>query len=214
MGAILVVFTIYNRIDTVILSYYKGQTAVGYYGLAYRIYEVVVLGAAYFANSMLPIISNLAVTDRAKLVIVYRKSFVVLMWMGLLAGIINFMLAPILPIIFGAKFIYSVAPLQILSLALVVSYFNHLNGYTLVALGRQWWSFGIAIVALGVNLGLNFLLIPHYSYLGAAFNTFLTEGLIILMSLVIIKKQLGEGPRLSDIWDVSLELIRKKGKIF
>ncbi len=78
MGALLVVFTIYNRIDTVILSYFKGQIAVGIYGAAYRIFEVLVLGAAFFANAVLPLISSLAHTDRAKLGLVYRKSFVIL----------------------------------------------------------------------------------------------------------------------------------------
>lgn len=214
MGAILVVFTIYNRIDTVILSYFKGNTAVGYYGLAYKIFEVLVLGAAYYANSVLPVISNLAANDRQQLGVVYRKSFVVLAWLGVGAALANFLMAPVLPYIFGAKYFYAVAPLQILSLALVVSYFNHLNGYTLIALGRQWWSFAVALVALGVNVVLNLWLIPQYSYLGAAFNTFITEALIVALSLVLIRRQLGVTPRLADFWEVSKEIVQKRGKIF
>src|SRR3989344_9341641 len=120
MGAILVVFTIDNRVDTVILSYFKGNAAVGYYGLAYKIYEVLVLAAAYFANSILPIISELAKTNRQKLGEVYRKSFVVLLWMGVLVSLVNFLAAPLLPLVFS-KFGQSVLPLQILSLALIVS---------------------------------------------------------------------------------------------
>ena len=104
--------------------------------------------------------------------------------------------------------------LQILSLALIVSYFNHLNGYTLIALGRQWSSFIIAIVALVVNVLLNLVLIPHFSFIAAAFVTFITEGLIVGLGIIVIRGQLGVTPRIKDFFDVSRELIEKKGKIF
>lgn len=189
MGAILVTFTIYNRIDTVILSHFKGQEAVGLYGAAYRIYEVLTLGAAYFANAVLPLISQLAQNDKEKLAEVYRKSFVILLILGILVAGANFMLAPLgIAIIAGDKFAGSVPALQILSLALVVSYFNHLNGYTLIALGKQWYSFAIAVGALTLNIILNWIFIPLYSYRAAAFITFVTEGVIVLATLLILHK--------------------------
>ena len=73
MGAILVLFTIYNRMDTLILNYYHGDDAVGIYGAAYRIFEVLILGAAYFTNSILPLISKLAANDKARLKKVFKK---------------------------------------------------------------------------------------------------------------------------------------------
>ena len=189
MGAILVTFTIYNRIDTVILSHFKGQESVGLYGAAYRIYEVLTLGAAYFANALLPLISKLAQMDKQKLAQVYRKSFVILLILGILVATINFIFAPLgIALIAGDKFAGSVPALQILSLALVVSYFNHLNGYTLIALGKQWYSFIIAIGALTLNIILNWIFIPTYSYYAAAFITFITEGVIVLATLLILHK--------------------------
>lgn len=215
MGTILVLFTIYNRIDTVILSFYKGSVAVGYYGAAYRVYEVLTLGAAYFANSILPIISNLANTDRARLGQIYRKSFVILFGLGLFVSLTNFLLAPLgISIIAGPKFTGSVWALQILSLALVASYFNHLNGYTIVALGKQWYSLGIAIIALIVNVTLNIFFIPLYSYPAAALITFVTEALIVILSMAVIKKELHTLPHPLDIVNVTKELITKRGQIF
>ncbi len=215
MGALLVVFTIYNRIDTVILSYYKGQEAVGLYGAAYRIFEVLVLGAAFFANAVLPLISSLAQTDREKLGLVYRKSFVILTFLGVGVAITNFFLAPFaISLIGGAKFAGAVLPLQILSLALIVSYFNHLNGYTLIALGKQWYSFAIAIIALIINVILNLIFIPRYSYNAAAFITFLTEGLIVVLSLYLLRKVAKIKFSLADYPSVIGEFIKKRGKIY
>jgi O-antigen/teichoic acid export membrane protein len=215
MGAILVVFTIYNRIDTVILSHFKGQEAVGYYGAAYRIYEVLTLGAAYFSNAVLPLISNLAKTDKAKLSLVYRKSFVVLFFLGVGVAAVNFLLAPLgITLIAGQKFAASIPALQILSLAVVVSYFNHLNGYTLIALGRQWYSFIIAILALVLNITLNVIFIPRFSFYGAAFITFLTEGFIVLCTLVILQRLIRLNPQLFDLVSIPREFLAKRGRIF
>ncbi len=215
MGAILVVFTIYNRIDTVILSFFKGADAVADYGLAYRIYEVVVLGAAFFANAMLPIISNLAEHDREKLKVFFRKSYVILLILGVGVAITTFVLAPVgVGVLGGARYDGAILALRLLSLALIVSYFNHINGFTLIALGKQWWSFRIAIVALVVNVALNLVTIPLFSYQAAAVNTFLTEALIVVLSLWVIRRELGTMPQLSDVPAVIKELIVKRGKIF
>lgn len=215
MGAILVLFTIYNRLDTVILSLYQGSTAVGLYSAAYRIFEVLVLGAAYFANSVLPLISSLAQNDREKLQLVYRKSFIVLLFLGTGVALANFIFAPLaIKIVAGKAFAASVAPLQILSLALIVSYFNHLNGYTLIALGKQWYSLAIAVIALFVNITLNLIFIPQYSFYAAAAITFVTEGLIVVLSISFLRKEANISPRLADIPAVVQEAINKRGRIF
>ncbi len=195
MGAILVLFTIYNRVDTLILSYFKGPEAVGYYGAAYRVYEVLVLVAAYYANSILPLISRYAVENRAKLQAIFKKSYLVLFLLGLTVAATNFILAPLgISLIAGAKFAPSVLPLRLLSLALIASYFNHLNGFTLIALGKQWASFYIAIFALSLNLILNLIFIPVFSFPAAALITFLTEGIVVICSLLVVKKELSKQP--------------------
>lgn len=215
MGAILIVFTIYNRIDTVILSYFKGADAVADYGLAYRIYEVVVLGAAFFANAMLPVISNLAQNDREKLKAFFKKSLVILLFLGVGAAITTYVLAPLgISILGGASYSGAVTALQILAFGLIVSYFNHLNGYTMIALGKQWNSLFIAGIALVLNVVLNLIFIPLFSFKAAAVITILTEGLIVILSGYFIRKELDLKFKLEDISIIVKEFITKRGKIF
>lgn len=214
MGAILVLFTVYNRIDTVLLSYFKGEEAVGLYGAAYRIFEVLVLGAAYFANSILPLISNLAMNNRSALKVVYEKAMIILLLMGIAAAVVNFLLAPIgIAIVAGSKFSGAILALQILSLALVVSYLNHLNGYTLIALGKQWYSFAIAIVALVINLGLNVIFIPRFSLYAAAAITFVTEGIIATLSFLVIRHIIGVRMSPKFVLETIKEWWKYKGKL-
>lgn len=189
VGALLVVFSIYNRLDIIILGYAKGSEAVGFYGAAYKIYDVLVMGAAYFANAILPIFSRLAFKDMDRFGKIYAKSFVALFVMGFFVAVFNLILAPLaIFVIGGSEFEPAVLALRILSLAVFVSYFNHLNGYAIISMGKQWYSLIIAVVALIFNLMLNLILIPKFSLYGAALNTFLTEGLILVLSLIIIRR--------------------------
>lgn len=215
VGALLVLFTVYNRVDIVILGYFKGAEAVGFYGAAYRVYEVLVLGAAYFANSILPILSGLAHKDKKRFKKIFVRSFVILAGLGILISMVNFLLAPLaIAVIGGAEFTASVLALQILSLAIVISYFNHLNGYAIIALGKQWFSFMIAIVAFAANLALNVWLIPKFSLYGAALNTFLTETIIVILSLIILRRQGGIGFGFSDLWTETKEIVLESKQRF
>ena len=47
-----------------------------------------------------------------------------------------------------------------------------------------------------VNVGLNLVLIPRYSYLGAAAATLITEGLVLILMTVMVGRELKLWPRL------------------
>jgi len=66
VGAILLMFTMDNKIDTVMLGAIKGSGAVGIYAIPYRIYDVLILGAAFLMNALLPVISQYSDLERWK----------------------------------------------------------------------------------------------------------------------------------------------------
>ena len=76
MGAILLMFTVDNKIDTVMLGSLKGSGAVGIYAVSYRVYDVLILGAAYLMSSLLPIIYRYTHQQgQIRLRVIYQKSF-------------------------------------------------------------------------------------------------------------------------------------------
>ena len=81
MGGVLVLFSIYNRLDTVILQALKGSSEVGIYGLSYRIYEVLILGAFYLTNSLFPILAK--EKDQLYFRKIYQKTIDILIMGGL-----------------------------------------------------------------------------------------------------------------------------------
>ena len=187
-GALLVVFSVYNRLDILVLQHFYPGAAVGNYGLAYKIYETLGLGASYIMNVVFPILSAVYVKDGLKGAFgsYFFKAFGFLsvLAVGLSLGV--FFLAPFLPGIFQGKFVGSVTSLQILSVALLFSYLNHLTGYTLIAIGKQRASLLIACVALLVNLLGNFSFIPRYSLIASSYMTIATEALVLVLSSVAL----------------------------
>jgi O-antigen/teichoic acid export membrane protein len=192
MGAILMMFTIDNKIDTVMLGAIKGSAAVGIYGLSSRVYDVLILGAAFLMNSMLPVLSQL--TRSPKLKAVYQKTFQVMFCFSLLVVVSLLSFSPLIIKILTqtnfTKFIDAFGVLRVMSLALFLAYFNHLTGYTIVALGKQRTYFWIALGSLIFNVMANWIFIPRYSYWGASWVTVLTEGLVLIATTTYLYRKI------------------------
>ena len=191
-GALLIVSTVYNRADILILQYFHDTRDVGIYGMAYKVYDTAVFGASYLMNAMFPLISGLysagQITNSLRAYL--RRAFWTLLLFGGLVSMLVFVTAPYLPLVFHGRFDFSVWPLRVLSFALVFSYLNHLIGYTLIALSRQKIALAVAVTALVFNLSLNFLLVPRFSYLASSYLTVATEALVLLLSGFVILRTL------------------------
>ncbi|MFZ5365813.1 MAG: flippase [Patescibacteria group bacterium] len=215
-GALLMLFTIYNRIDIIILQGFKGSTPVGIYGLAYKVHENLILGAAYLMNALFPIISKYAdergLSDR--LTLIYKKSFDVLFLAGTILVFLVFIFAPlVIAIIGGPQFSQSITALRILVFATFLAYFNHLTGYSLIALGKQKVSLAVAIIALVWNVVLNLVFIPRYSYIAAAVVTIATEGLVLILTSAYLARKFSLKPSFT-FPKTLVEIIKTRGKIF
>ncbi len=218
-GALLLVFSIYNRIDIFILQSLKGAEPVGIYGLAYKVHDNLVLGAAFLANAFFPVISQYGNINELEkrfepMREIYQKLFDVLLMAGLVMVVFVLIFSPlIIQIIGGREFSASILTLRILVLGAFIAYFNHLTGYSLIALGKQKISLIIAVVALVWNIGLNLLLIPRFSYLAAASITIATEGLVLILTSLYLARKFNLKPAIS-FHKTFIELIKNRGKIF
>ncbi len=185
MGAFLVVFSVYNRIDSLILQAVKGNSATGVYLLSYKVHENLVLGAAYLMNSLYPIISR----SQADAKRVFQVTSTLLSYLALLVVGLGFIFSPLLvEVLGGSGFAPSVPVLRILLFATAISFLNHLTGYTLIALGKQAASLKFALIALIFNLVSNLLLVPGYSYFASALITVATEGLMLILTATFLSQ--------------------------
>lgn len=216
MGGILILYSIYNRLDTLILQIYKGSEVVGIYGLSYRIYEVLILGAFYLMSTLLPILSQEKNPDRLKRI--YQQTLDILILGGVLVAVGTFFFAPLAIRTIAFKqyqgFNQSIGLLQILGLAAFVGYLNHLTGYALVVLGEQKNYFKIALIALFFNLSFNLFMIPLFSFYAAAWITVLTEVLVFCLTSILVAKTMKFFPSFFSFPKTTWQIITDKGKIF
>ncbi|MBU1177795.1 flippase [Patescibacteria group bacterium] len=196
--ALSVVFTlIHFKVDTIFLSILKPAEDVGIYGAAYKILEGLITFAAIFSGILMPIMSRNAFKDREKFAKVYRKGFdiISIMVIPLVVGVLLFA-KPIIIFISGENFSASGPILQILILAVGAIFFAHLFGGAIVALNQQkkmMWAYLFAAV---IAIILNLLLIPKFTYYGAAWTTFITETLVAIITVTAVYKVSKIAPQL------------------
>ncbi len=188
LGFYLLVYSVYDRgIDSFIIKSFAGSSAVGFYGLAYKIHGNLILGAAFLMNSLFPFVSSIK-EEKLKLKKTFEKAYTVLFLSGTLILFLGFFLSPfIIKIIGGEGFSPSVNVLRILLWATLFSYLNHLNGYLMVAIGKQKSLLSFSLFSLSLNLILNLIFVPIFSFWAASFITVITEFSILLLSSVYLK---------------------------
>ncbi len=172
MGFYLLIFAGYDRaVDSMMIERYLGIREVAWYGLAYKIYLVMVQPAYYFVSSVFPL---LAIKENQKKVFGGAIKWLVA-GLGLMVPL-AYVLAPFGIMVLGGKeFAPAIEVLRILLVALVFSFMGHLSGFGLISAGRQKEVLLIGLVSLGLNLGFNIGLIPRLGIRGAAISTVLTE---------------------------------------
>jgi O-antigen/teichoic acid export membrane protein len=189
IGIRQLVFALYDAgIDSFFLKTLIGSAAVGFYGLPYKIYTNLILGAAFFMNSLFPIIIK---KGHRNINPTLKRGAIFLLTSGLAIGLLVTFSAPtIIKIIGGEAFLASVPVLRILMLALVLGYLNHLTGYTMIALRAEKQLLYFSLLALAINLAGNWLLIPYFGIIGAAWTTVATEASILFTTGVFLAKRL------------------------
>ncbi|MBU2577420.1 oligosaccharide flippase family protein [Patescibacteria group bacterium] len=215
LGIYLLVYSVYDRgIDSFIIKSFSGSSAVGFYGLAYKIHGNLILGAAFLMNSLFPYLSSLK-DKGTKIKETFRKAYTILFVSGITILFFGLFLSPfIIKIVGGEGFSPAINALRILLWATFFSYLNHLNGYLMVAIGKQDKLLSFSLISLLVNLILNLIFVPKFSFLAAAFVTVITEATILLLTSLYLSNNYGLKYSLSLLKLSVKEFLIKKQQFF
>ncbi len=188
-----VLTTVYFRVDVILLSKLTNSEVVGWYGAAYKLFETLMfLPTILSLVIMYPILARLSAQSRDGLRFAMDKGLSVLLMLGTPICVGLFTLAgPIITLIYGDKdFAPAVPALQWLAVALFLLYVNHMMVVSLWSLNQETKMIPAAGVAVFINIGVNFVLIPRYAHLGAAASTVVTELFLTAYVLAVIPKDL------------------------
>jgi O-antigen/teichoic acid export membrane protein len=187
---------IYYRIDTVMLSVMKDQTAVGLYGASYKILEILIALPGMFMGLLLPLFTKYYLKDKTRFQHIFQQAFNILLTIAIPLAVAGILLSSkILELIAGQEFMSATSTLQVLFIGIGFIFIGNLMGHILISAQLQSKSMYIAIIGAVFNVGLNLYLIPRYSYLGAATATAITEGLVLLSYIYLVKKHIQYFPK-------------------
>lgn len=179
--------SIYVNSGTTILGWITSDYYVGLLGITTRIYNVVknILAALY--TVVIPRISfYVGCEDEINLKKTYSKllSLVTLILFPASAGI-YFISKEIIFLVGGCEYRESIITLQLFSISLVGAILGGLITYCLnIPIGKEKVNFQATSISACLNIGLNFLLIPHFKQNGVAIATCISEFFVFVYCLL------------------------------
>lgn len=182
------------HLDTVLLRYIRGDTSVGYYQPAAKIFLSLLMLPPILDTGFFPVLSKLR-QDVKSFVSVGRHYNMTLLLISIGAATLLFVEAErIVLAVFGPEYIKSAPALRLLSIALIMRFSLVAHQNVLIAFDKQ------KFVALAMTLGgvvaivSNIMLVRKFDYIGTCYAMIVVHGfmaaLIVTKSILAIKSAL------------------------
>jgi O-antigen/teichoic acid export membrane protein len=180
VGLISVLALFYFKIDTLILSIFRGTVEVGIYGLAYKIIENLLVLWGFYMATVYPLLAGLLVKEKEKAWKLWRQSLLAALGLSGIIIIGGFIFAPlVIQILGGVEFKESTIALRILLFSVPLFFVNNLFYHTFLAIEETRLPLFAITSSLIFNIVLNLTFIPKWGYIAASVNTLITEGFLL-----------------------------------
>lgn len=188
---------IYYRIDAVMLSMFSSESVVGWYGGAYRFFDVVMFLPSIMTTVLFPIFSRLTREGDNKIAYTFQQSLKYMIIAGIPMCIFFFAFSEnIVDFFYGVEeYGPSVLILQIFAAGIILVYIDFILGSTILATDKQKKWAAVGFVAILLNISLNYAAIPYSETLwnnggiGAACATLLTEAFVMISALAMLPRR-------------------------
>ena len=175
--------TIYFRIDLIMLSIIGTSAAAGLYAVGYKFADLLGAVPTAIVTPALTLMVAAWPADPAAFRRTFRHATVILAVgaVGACAGFIVFA-GPLVTALYGSNASRAADSARLLVVGQSLHFFTIIAFATLVAVKRNRLYPIAMLVGVVVNVTLNFVLIPKYSYIGSGWATVITE-LIVLFAM-------------------------------
>jgi O-antigen/teichoic acid export membrane protein len=188
--------TVYNDIDKIMLSRLADLAATGVYAAAYRVIDVTMTPVRSLAAAAYPQFfrkgagGGLGATYPYALSLIAKAAIY-----GSLASAGLWLFAPGLPMVLGPKYEGVVEAVRWLALIPLLRCIHSFLADALSGAGLQRTRTGVQVVVALVNIALNLMILPRYSWRGAAWTSLGCDGLLVaaFLSTVLYYRQTQPG---------------------
>ena len=189
---------IYYRIDAVMLASFTSEQVTGWYGGAFRFFDIVMVLPLLYKTAIFPVFSKLWDNKKGVLESAVGHSIRLMILLGIPVAALIFIFAePIIHFFMGInEYGPSIIILQIFALSIPFIYIDIILGSALMgAANRQRAWAVIGLIAIFINISANYLLIPYAQELysnggiGAAVATLITEIFVMISAFYLLPKE-------------------------
>ncbi|PIE58729.1 MAG: hypothetical protein CSA33_02185 [Desulfobulbus propionicus] len=184
---------VHTKADTFMLAFMQNDTVVGIYNSAYRFLDMAVIMAVMLSNPLVPIFSQLAILDRERLRQRYSNILEILSLVIVpFAVIVPLLSKPLVALLFSNEYQEAALLLNIMAWIGVLSFYSLFNFVALLAVKEVNFQIWLGGLTASLNVFLNAILIPKFSFYGSAWATLLVECVFVVVSFLYLHKSLGK----------------------
>ena len=186
IGLMLIFNLVYFRIDILLLSLFKSNVDVGVYSIAYKFFDFFIAIPLFLSNAVYPKLLE-ALKDKKGFSIIVKKYFLVYFIFSILIIIPVWFLSPLFGLI-SSDFLPASLPFKILILSLPIFFLTSFIQWILISLNQQKFLMYSYLICALLNIVLNIIFIPQFSYIGSAVITGFSEVIVFIILIVKLKK--------------------------
>ncbi len=187
---LILLMMIYTRSDSVILErlHVNGKYEAGIYAKGYRLLDAFWIFGMIFSSLLFPLFSKLLGHKQSILPLLKTAGNLLIGGSFLIICFCYFNSEFIVNLIYEKNSLAAIPSFKWLMLSFIGMCFSLIFGTLLTADGDLRVLNIFSFIAILINFGLNFLLIPKYGAEGAAFTTFCTQCFIAIIQFVYCAK--------------------------
>lgn len=188
---------IYGQTDKIMLRFILSEKEVGYYSIATSISTMWVFILSAIISSQSPTIVRLKKEgNKIEYCRKNRQLYGMIFYISLVVAVIVTILAPfIIEILYGESYYDSINPLRVIIWYVSFSYLGVARDIWLVCENKQKYSKYMYVMAIMINIEMNYVLIPKYGATGAAIASLITQMMTSIV-LPLIWKDMRENVKL------------------
>lgn len=188
----MVVVNLYTTTNIVLLGFMQNNVQVGYYTAGWRLIMIIQqMIAIPLGQALFPFVGSAFAEDREKGLIVIKQLIPIVTALTGFASILLFLFGEIgIKIIYGDKFLPSVAVFRVLAFVpMIITWSNLLGIQTMLNLKMDKVFFRITAAGAVLCILLNLILVKQFGYMGTAWCWLLSEFFITATMYVVLRRK-------------------------
>lgn len=178
IGLMLIFNLIYFRADMFLLSLLAPTKDVGIYGLSYKFFDFLIALPLFLSNAIYPFLIK-AKRDGTGFLNLIRNYFFVFLISSFVIIIPFWFISPLFTLI-KTDFTNCIIPFRILLLSLPFFFTTSFLQWVLITMDKQKYLMYVYLFSTVLNIVLNIIFIPQFSYLASATITLVSEALVFV----------------------------------